>query len=91
MYLGLNMATFATSKIIFCALSPTILKYIKRIYGCFIGAFLIITYLFGFGLLYFMEDQNLIIATSFVFSVLGGAGNGINATSTVAILNTHKD
>ena len=63
----------------------------RRINGCFIGAVLVVIYLFGLGSLYFMEDNSKIIKASFLFSVFGGCGNGMNASSTAAILGSYKE
>ena len=38
-----------------------------------------------------MEDTDIVIGVSFLSSVIGGAGNGINNSSAVALFNSYKD
>ena len=42
-------------------------------------------YLFGFGCLDFLEDQNAIIAASFSLSIIGGLGCGFNGAASLAV------
>ena len=90
MYLGFNMAIFALFKIITSALNGHTLIYISRLNGCILGSIMVIVYLVGFGMLYFMEDPNSIIYASYVFSVIGGSGNGINISSSMALISSYK-
>mgnify|MGYP006110814085 CR=1 FL=1 len=68
-----------------------LLNRIKRINGCFIGAFFVILNLFGLGMLDYFENKTVIIGLSFFFQILGGIGNGINTPSTMAVLSSYKD
>ena len=90
MYLGFNMTIFATFKIITSALNGLFLQYVSRLTGCFLGSIMVIVYLVGFGMLYFMEDPKYIVYASFIFSMIGGCGNGTNIASAMAILSSYK-
>ena len=86
------MSTFAGSFIVAAFVTGKfLLNYIDRMNGCYIGGFLIIVNLFGIGSLGFIDDNQLVIRLSFMFQMIGGCGNGINAPSALAVLSSYKD
>lgn len=57
MWVGIAMSCFASFFLVSSLITGKILlKYIKRIDGCFLGSGLLIINLFGFGCLYFIDD-----------------------------------
>jgi len=86
------MTAFAASFIISSLLTGKyVLKYINRMFGCYLGAIFVIIYLFGLGVLEYTNDAEVLIIQSYVYQVIGGIGKGLNSSSSVAILNSYKE
>ena len=67
-YLGFGHAIFAGMSIVSSAFTGKVLLVrMSRMYGCFIGAAFVITYLLGLGCLDFMQDKSYIIYAHFAF------------------------
>ena len=86
------MSVFATFFLLSAWLTREfLLKKIRRIDGCFIGACLVIVNLLGLGCLDYVKDTYNIIALSFLFQIIGGIGNGIITPSAMAVLSGYKE
>jgi hypothetical protein len=86
------MSVFATFFLLSAWLTGEfLLKKIRRIDGCFIGACLVIVNLLGLGCLDYVKDTYNIIALSFLFQIIGGIGNGIITPSAMAVLSGYKE
>ena len=91
-YLGFIMAVFSVFFILSAYITGKwLLNKIKRITGCYLGAILVIINILGLGSLYPLKNGNFILGLTFLFQMLGGIGNGINTTSTLAILTSYKE
>lgn len=91
-YLGLGMSVFSFA-FIFSSLftGRFLLKRIKRINGSYTGACFLIINMAGLGTLDYLNDKNIILYSFFILQVLGGIGNGLSSTSSLALLSSYKD
>ena len=45
----------------------------------------------GFGSLYYIDSKDTIIVMAMIFQMLGGIGNGINNSSSMALLSSYDE
>ena len=90
--LGYMMSVFAASFI--CSALVTgkyVLMRINRTTGCFLGAVFIIINIIGLGLLFPLKNSTIIITLCIIVQIIGGIGNGLLTTSTLAIISGYKE
>ena len=89
--LNYMMSVFSFAVIITSVLTGKfLLKKIKRIDGCYIGSVLIIVNIMGLGIMDKITNNTFVITMSMVLQAIGGIGNGICATSALAIISSCK-